>query len=85
MEALFGVYGNETKNTLIKLLNAKAVHFLGTDTHRPNSLYTKMEEIKEIFIKEIGEEHFETISYTNPKAVLDNIEIQTPEFQEIKR
>lgn len=77
---IIGIYGNEAQNTLVKLLKADAVHFLGTDCHRSNSIYTKMEEIEKSFIKEIGQDKFNILSIENPKSVINNekIQIQKP-------
>ena len=83
--SIIGTYGNTAKNTLQKLLNANAVHFLGTDAHRPNSFYTQIEGMKNEFIKEIGEEYFQELSYENPKLVLENEYIRTREVKEIKK
>ena len=40
--SIIGRYGIKAKETLLKLLDANAVHFLGTDNHRSNSIYTRM-------------------------------------------
>ena len=83
--SIIGTYGNNAKTTLIKLINSNAVHFLGSDAHRPNSFYTKIEGMKNEFIKEIGEEYFQELSYENPKLVLKNEHIRTRELKEIKK
>lgn len=82
--SILGVYGVKAKETLKKLLDVKAVHFLGTDTHRPNSFYIKMDEIKKDFIKTIGNEEFDILSYINPKLVLEDKEIEIEEPKKIK-
>lgn len=82
--SIIKAYGAKSKETLIKLLNANAIHFLGTDTHCSGSFYTKMEEIKQAFIKEIGEERFNILSYNNPKKILENEIIEAEEPKKIR-
>lgn len=78
-------YGSKAKQTLIKLLEADAIHFLGTDTHAPNTNYIRMNEMLEEYVKVIGEEKLEELTTINPKKILDNehIDIDIPE--EIKK
>lgn len=70
--SILNAYGNKNKTTLLKLLNADLVHFLGTDAHMQKSIYTKIEEIKKMYIKEIGEEKFNILTYQNPIMVIGN-------------
>lgn len=83
--SLVGGYGNRAKKTIIKLLNANAVHFLGTDCHNQNSIYTAMDEIKEAYYKIIGKEEFEKLSTKNPACILNNVKIEIDEPKKIKR
>ncbi len=76
-------YGRKCKQTLLKLLEANAIHFLGTDCHRPDTIYTQMEEIISEFEKEIGKEKLEELSTVNPKKVLSNEKIYIEEPNEI--
>lgn len=43
--SIIGRYGKRAQITVEKLLRNNAVHFLGTDTHKKHSIYTKMPEI----------------------------------------
>ena len=52
-------YGKGAKQTLIKLLEANAIHFLGTDAHRPESIYTQMDELLSEFEEIISKEKLE--------------------------
>ena len=45
--SIIGNYGTDAKDTLLKLLDANAIHFLGTDTHSPNTKYVHMSEMLE--------------------------------------
>jgi tyrosine-protein phosphatase YwqE len=48
------------------------ISFLGTDCHRPNSFYSKMNEIKATYKKVIGEEKFELLSEINPRKIIED-------------
>ena len=48
------------------------ISFLGTDCHRPNSIYTKMNEIKATYKKIIGEESFNLLTEINPRKIIDD-------------
>ena len=83
--SIIGRYGIKAKETLLKLLDANAVHFLGTDNHRSNSIYTRMEEIKKAFRRKIGRDKFYELSETNPRCILNNEEFEIEEPKKIKR
>lgn len=83
--SIIGRYGLTAKETLFKLLDANAVHFLGTDNHRAGSIYTKMSEIKKEFIKRIGKDKFYELSEINPRCILNNEEIDMEEPKRIKK
>lgn len=83
--SILNAYGNKNKETLLKLLNADAVHFLGTDTHYKGGFYTQMNTIKSLLIKEIGEEKLDVLSYKNPKKVLENEVIEVNEPKKINK
>lgn len=78
--SITGQYGKEAQKTVVKLLQNNMIHFMGTDTHRPNSVYTRVgssvQELKKILPNHIVEE----ITYENAKKVLNNedIEIRNP-------
>lgn len=76
-------YGRKSRQTLLKLLNANAIHFLGTDTHMPNTIYTQMDEIIKEYENEIGEEKLEELSETNPRKIINNEIIDKEEPREI--
>ena len=83
--SIIGRYGMTAKETLLKLLDANAVHFLGTDNHKSNSIYTRMEEIKKEFRRKIGRDKFYELSETNPRCILNNEEFEIEEPKKIKR
>ena len=82
--SIIGRYGTNAKETLLKLLDADAVHFLGTDNHRASSIYTRMEDIKKEFRKKIGRDKFYELSELNPRCILNNDEIDVDMPKRIK-
>ena len=82
--SIIGRYGTNAKETLLKLLDADAVHFLLTDNHRAGSIYTRMEDIKKEFRKKIGKDRFYELSELNPRCILNNDEIDVDMPKRIK-
>lgn len=70
--SFIGIYGKNAQKTAIKLLKHNAIHFLGSDCHRVDSIYLKMDLIKKKIEKEIGKEDFYTISHRNPLYIIEN-------------
>lgn len=83
--SIIGRYGSLSKETLFKLLDANAVHFLGSDTHRSGSIYTRMSDIKREFRKRIGKDKFYELSELNPRCILNNETIDIDEPKRIKK
>ncbi len=81
--SIIGNYGQTAKNTLLKLLEANAIHFLGTDTHAPNTKYVKMNEMIKEYKVVIGEEKLEELTTINPKKIIDNEIIRPDEPDDI--
>lgn len=78
--SIIGQYGKTCKETVKKLLEHNMIHFLGSDVHRPNHIYLKIEEASEKIIQWIGEERYIELSKENPKKIIqdEDIEIRTP-------
>ena len=74
--SIIGVYGKDVKKTAIKLLKNNYIHFLGSDAHRKESLYTKIESAKKKIIKIIGKEKFDILTIENPKHIINNITME---------
>lgn len=70
--SIIGLYGDKSKKALKSLLQMNLISFLGTDCHRPNSIYMKMNEIKATYKKIIGEEKFELLSTINPQKIIND-------------
>ena len=82
--SIIGRYGMKAKETLYKLLDADAVHFLGTDNHRAGSIYTRMDEIKKEFRRRIGRDKLYELSELNPRCILNNEEFDIEMPKRIK-
>ena len=73
--SIIGRYGSKAQILFKKLLENNMIHFLGTDVHRKETIYSKMPEILEKLKIIIGEQKLEELSSINPKLVLENKEI----------
>ena len=78
--SIIGFYGEKAQIIVKKLLENDMIHFLGSDVHRPGTIYPKMPEIMSELEKIIGNEKLEKLTTINPKLVLQNkkIEIEDP-------
>ncbi len=83
--SIVGKYGNKSKQTIIKLLKANAIHFLGTDTHAPKTTYTQIEDIMKKLSKIIEKIKMIELTEENPKKVINNEFIRIEEPENIKR
>lgn len=83
--SLIGIYGNEAKKTVKQLLKANMIHFMGSDVHRPNSIYPKMDKIMKELEKIISDEKIKELTEINPNMVLQNEEIYIEEPEKIKK
>ncbi len=78
--SIIGQYGKKAEIIVRKFFENNMVHFLGTDVHRQNTIYSKIPQILEEISDIIGEEKLEELTTENPKLVLNNkrIEIDKP-------
>ena len=83
--SVIGRYGMKAKETLYKLLDANAVHFLGTDNHRAGSIYTRMDDILSEYKRKIGKEKLYELSEINPRSVINDEEIDVDMPRKIKK
>ena len=60
------------------------IHFLGSDVHRPNTIYPKIPKILNEISDIIGEEKLEELTTKNPELVLNNKRINIDEPIEFK-
>lgn len=83
--SIVGVYGKSAKNTVRKLLKSNMIHFLGTDTHKQNTIYPIMNEILNKLEKTIGKDKIKELTEKNPRLVLEDKRINIEEPKEIKK
>lgn len=76
-----GYYGKKAQILAQKLIENNMIHFLGSDVHRPNTIYMQISEAKKKIINIIGEYKFNQITVDNPKHVINNedFEVESPE------
>jgi len=70
--SIIGLYGREAKKTIQKLLKQDLVHFLGSDCHKPNTIYKNMNKIMKELNKTISREQIMKITVKNPKMILED-------------
>lgn len=82
--SILGLYGEKAQIIVKKFLENDMIHFLGSDVHKKNSIYTKigqaLNEIKLI----VGEEKLKELTTINPSLVLKNEKIDIDEPKEFK-
>lgn len=83
--SIIGRYGDNAKETIKKLLNSNMIHFLGTDNHRPNTIYNSMPEIIKVLNKVVGKDKVEELSTINPMKILKNEDFEVEEPILIKK
>lgn len=82
--SISGYYGVAAKKTLIKLLKANMIHFLGSDSHNSEKYGKIADNIKDLE-KIISKEKLEELTLINPKHILENTEIKIEEPTCIKK
>ena len=75
--SVIGQYGKEAQKTVVKLLQNNMIHFMGTDVHRPGSVYLRVKQAVNELNKILPKDVVEEITYINAKKVLDNEEVET--------
>jgi len=74
--SIIGIYGKEVSKTAAILLKNNMIHFLGTDTHRKNSIYLKMDSIFYTLRKLIDEDTISDLSLKNAQIVFENGDVK---------
>lgn len=67
-----GQYGKKAQILIRKLLQARQIQFLGTDSHRPRGIYNQIPQIIMQLEKALGKETVEELTQNNPQKVLEN-------------
>lgn len=78
--SILGRYGERAKKTLERLLENDMVHFLGSDVHRPGTIYPDIPDALSEIEFFCGEEKLKELTTINPGCILENkdIEIEQP-------
>jgi protein-tyrosine phosphatase len=79
-----GQYGKATKLMAEKLLECNLIHFLGSDVHRPKTIYKNVPTILDSLKKMVGEEKIYKLTEVNPQLVLENKKIEIDKYYKIK-
>lgn len=82
--SIIGQYGKSAKIIAKKLFENDMVHFLGTDVHKQNTIYTRMPLILQDLIELIGEDKLIELSTINPELALNNKKIEIAEPNHLK-
>ena len=82
--SIIGQYGEKAKIIVKKLFESNMIHFLGSDVHRTNSIYTRMNEVIDTLEKTISKEKIRELTYINPRTVLENKELEIENPNKIK-
>ena len=82
--SILGRYGEKAQLIVRKLLENNMVHFLGSDVHKPNTVYPQINDALSEIRAIIGKNKLEEITSINPKFVLDNRRIDIDEPREFK-
>ena len=69
----------------MKMLKANMIHFLGTDSHRHQTVYLEAKDAIEIVDKVAGKQKRVELTEINPSAILENKKIEIEEPLEIKK
>ena len=82
--SIIGQYGKKAQVIVEKMLENNLVHFLGSDVHRPNSIYTKIEPAIHKIKAIVGQNEFDKISHFNAMNVIRNERVEVEEPEPIK-
>ena len=82
--SILGRYGEKAALIVQKLLENNMIHFLGSDVHKPNTIYPQVPEALRIIKIIVGEEKLRELTEINPKLVLQNKAIDIDEPKNFK-
>lgn len=68
--SICGLYGKAAQKTLKKLLKMDAIHFLASDSHRPDSIYVKTDKMLRKIERIIGAKKMDQLTQINPSKIL---------------
>lgn len=68
--SILGLYGMKTKSVMKKMLKEDLVDFLGTDVHKPDTIYPKLPKALKKISKIIDEDRLDDLTHTNAAMLL---------------
>lgn len=73
--SILGIYGMKAKFVMKKMLKKQLVSFLGSDVHRENTIYPKLNKAIEKISKIVNEEYLENLTNNNANKILNGEDI----------
>ena len=73
--SIVGLYGDDTRKTLEKLLKKDLIDFVASDVHIKKSIYTVVDDAKKRLKKIIGNDKLEKLTTYNPQKIILNKDI----------
>ena len=70
--SILDLYGKEAQKTLEKLLRQDLINFMASDVHRPDTIYSVIEESKNKIEKIVGSFKLEKLTTINPRKIIMN-------------
>ena len=83
--SIVGQYGKEAKKTVKLLLKNNFIHFLGSDVHRQDTIYSIVPDAIENLREIISDKKIEELTTINPNLLIANEEIETRRPSTIKK
>ena len=83
--SLIGIYGKAAQKTLELLLKHNMIHFMGSDVHRPNSIYPIIDDAITQLKKIIPDYKISELTYGNALKVLNDEDIEIEEPSEVQK
>ena len=77
--SVLGRYGEKAELIVKKFFENNMVHFLGSDVHKPKTIYPKIPEALQEIKSIIGEQKLEELTTTNPRLAIENKRIDIDE------
>ena len=77
--SILGRYGEKAQLIVKKFLENNMVHFLGSDVHKPRTIYPKIPDALSEIRAIVGEEKLKELTTLNPKLAIENKRIDIDE------
>ena len=82
--SFIGQYGKRAKIMAEKLLTSNLIQVLGSDVHRPDTIYKKIPEILDVLADLVGIDKVNQLTEINPNLILENKRIDVENYYPIK-